>query len=155
MNLVNPVNPVNPVNSLKEGVSMKIFAFMLSGGLVLSLCVATLAAPVQQDRPGVVVQPRVKIENRGRNEAIPVSIQEWGASERPVNVQVVGTPTVLATGTVQARLVQQVWAYRTVKVPAGEDMANALAGPGADGWETTGVQISDQSGMTLLMKRPR
>src|SRR6185295_12100951 len=97
---------------------LKPFAIASSGCLVLSLCAATLAAPPQQDRPGIVLQPRVIVENRGRNEAIPVVVQEWATGERPVTVQIAGTPTMAVSpdSVVQARLVAQPWAYRTIRV---------------------------------------
>lgn len=128
---------------------LKRLALALCGGAVLLLCAATLAAPAPQDRPGIVLQPRVIVENRGRNQVIPVSVQEWVTGERPVTVQVSGEPTV------QARLVLQAWAYRTVTVPSGQDMASVLAAPGAEGWEATGIQSSSASGVMLLLKRPR
>lgn len=126
----------------------KMFAVAGSGCLALSLAAVTLAAPDQADRPGVVVQPRVRVENRGRSEAIPVSIQEWGLGERPVAVQVIGAPTV------EARLVSQPWAYRTVIVAAGQDMASALTSAGVEGWEATAIQVSGQAGTSVLLKRP-
>ena len=128
---------------------LKLFAIAFSGCLVLSLCAATLAPPAQQDRPGIVLQPRVIVENRGRNQAIPVIVQEWATGERPVTVQVVGRPTV------ETRRVLQAWSYRTITVPAGQDMATALTAAGDDGWEVTGVQVTDSSGTSLLLKRPR
>ena len=127
---------------------LKLFAFVVSGGLVISLGAATIAAPAQ-DRPGIVLQPRVIVENRGRNQVIPVSVQEWVTGERPVTVQLSGEPIV------QTRRVIQAWAYRSVTVAPGQDMANALAAAGAEGWEATGSQSADASGLTLLLKRPR
>ena len=122
---------------------------LLSACVALSLSAATLAAPEQSDRPGVVVQPRVTVENRGRGQAIPVSIQAWEAGERPLFVQISGSPTV------EVRRLPQAWTYRTVKVSAGQDMAGALAAAGAEGWEATGGQTSDSTGTVLLLKRPR
>jgi hypothetical protein len=128
---------------------LKKLALALSGCLAVSLCVATLAAPAQQDRPGIVLQPRVIVENRGRSQVIPVSVQEWATGEKAITVQVVGRPTV------DARLVLQAWSYRTVKVPVGQDLAAALTAAGDEGWEVTGVQVADSSGTSLLLKRPR
>jgi hypothetical protein len=127
---------------------LKQIAFVTSAGLVLSLGAVSLAAPPQADRPGVVVQPKVTVVNRGRSEAIPVTVQGWDSGDRPVIVQIAGTPTV------QARYVSQPWGYRTVKVSPGQDMAAALATAGVDGWEAAGVQTSDASGIVLLLKKP-
>jgi len=127
----------------------KRLALASSGCLVLSLCAATLAAPAQTDRPGIVTQPKVTVENRGRNQAIPVSVQEWATGEKPLMVQVVGTQTV------ETCRLAQVWLYRTIRVPPGQDMAIALTAAGAEGWEVTGVQTPDATGTALLLKRPR
>jgi hypothetical protein len=127
---------------------MKLSSIVASTGLVIALGAVSLAAPPQADRPGVVVQPRVTITNRGRSEAIPVAVQGWDASERPT-VQIAGTPTV------EVRLLSQAWSYRTVKVSPGQDMAAALATAGGEGWEAAGVQTSDPTGTMILLKRPR
>jgi len=122
---------------------------------------AGLAAPGQLppagDRPGQISQARVWVENRGRNEAIPVSIQDAPMSP-PLSVQVVGTPTVTLapSSVVQARLVRQQWEYRTIAIPSSpEDTARALSAAGADGWETTGIVLSNQAGSPLVLRRPR
>lgn len=104
--------------------------------LVIALGTAAAALAAQDRQPGVVRQPRVTIENRGRTEAVPVSIQDW-------------PPAII-----QARIVRQVWDYRTVRVPVGQDVATALRGLGAEGWEATGVASSDDSAITVLLKRP-
>jgi hypothetical protein len=135
---------------------LKVFSIVASGSLAMAFCAVTLAAPEpQSDRPGIVTQPRVKIDNRAPSEAIPVYIREWSA-ETAVRTQIVGTPTMTVSpeSVVQARLVRQPWAYRTLRVPFGQDMAIALAVAGDDGWEATGVQTPDASGTTLLLKRP-
>ena len=83
------------------------------GGVVLIASGAMLASPGQagQDRPGQIGQAKVWVENRGRNEAVPVILQEV-MTLTPIGVQVIGTPTVTIAPatTVQARLVRQQWA---------------------------------------------
>ena len=115
---------------------LKPFALVVPGSLVLAFGAATLAAPSQDRQPGIIRQPRVTVENRGRTEAIPVSIQDW------------------PTAVIQARMVRQVWEYRTVRVALGQDLANAILGLGAEGWEATGVFATDAGATNLLMKRP-
>jgi hypothetical protein len=152
-----------------EEVSMSLrFAASVSGWILLLAAAGTLAAPTQDrvDRPGEPTKARVWIENRDPSEALPVVVHGV-ASPAPVNVQVVapmplnvqltGTPTVaLAPATaVQARLLRQPWEYRTVNVKSAQDMAGALAGAGAEGWEATAVQLSNQAGIVVLMKRPK
>ena len=119
---------------------------------------AALAAPGQgQDRPGQPTQARVWVENRGRNEAIPVVLQEGVQLIGTPTVQVGGTPTVAIAPTtiVQARLARQLWEYRTLLIVPGQDVTKLLLGAGQDGWEVTGLQLADQSGTALLLKRPR
>jgi hypothetical protein len=117
---------------------------------------AALAAP-GQDRPGQPTQARVWVENRGRNEAVPVVLQEGVQLIGTPTVQIGGTPTVAIAPTtiVQARLARQPWEYRTLPVAPGQDVAKLLLGAGQEGWEVTGLQVADQSGSALLLKRPR
>jgi hypothetical protein len=125
------------------------------GGVVLTGS-AMLAAPGQQDRPGQISQAKVWVENRGRGEAVPVAIQDVTTSA-PIGVQVIGTPTVtIAPSTLlQARLVRQVWDYRTINVPSPQDAERLLSAAGADGWEATGAQVATPTGNLLVLKRPR
>ncbi|MCU1385721.1 MAG: hypothetical protein JWL71_4418 [Acidobacteria bacterium] len=114
-----------------------------------------LAAPEQTAQPGQMTQPRVWIQNHGRAEAVPISIQE-AALDTPLRVRVVNLQDPKGTdGPIQARLVQQSWDYRTIVVTNGQDPAAALTAPGAAGWEATGVTFVRPDGMTLLLKRPR
>ena len=127
-------------------------------GVVLIASSAMLASPGQagQERPGQISQAKVWVENRGRNEAVPVILQEV-MTPTPLGVQVIGTPTVTIAPatTVQARLVRQQWEYRTINTPSGPDVAGVLSAAGADGWETTGVVLSSQAGSPIVLKRPR
>ena len=130
-------------------------AFMLATCIGLTAG-AILAAP-SQDRPGVATQARVWVENRGQNEAVPVSVIG--------GVQVTGTPTVAISGTpavtlvpattVQTRAARQAWEYRVLRVPTGGDIGALLSAAGLDGWEATAIQMSEQAAMVVVMKRPR
>ncbi len=130
------------------------YVYALLTSVVLCTAAATLAAPAQE-RPGEPTKGRIWVENRGLEEAIPVSLHDVSL-QAPLTVQIAGTPTVaLNPGSeLQARLVRQQWEYRTVNVGKGQDLAAALTAPGGDGWEVAGVQ-PDQSGTTVLLKRPR
>ena len=127
-------------------------AVVCSAVALSSAGVATLASRAQE-RPGQATQARVWVENRGPTEAVPVSLQEV-ASSKPISVQLVGSPIVAIArdSQVQAR---QTWEYRAVLVRADQDMASALAPAGMEGWEATSVQASNQSGIIVLLKRPR
>ena len=133
-------------------------AAVLGGGATALAATVMLAAPggQGQDRPGQIGQAKVWIENRGHAEAVPVILQDV-MTPTPIGVQVIGTPTVTIApaNVVQARLARQQWEYRTVTLQAGQDPAAALSGPGADGWETTGVQLTAPAGNVIVLKRPR
>jgi hypothetical protein len=131
-------------------------ALVTLGGIVLPAGGAMLAAPGQQDRPGQIGQNKVWVENRGRNEAVPVAIQDVTTST-PIGVQVIGTPTVAIANAsvVQARLVRQAWEYRTINIATGQDASPMLSAAGADGWEATGAQVATPAGAALVLKRPR
>jgi hypothetical protein len=121
--------------------------------IVAGTCV--LAAPGQPTpQPGQMTQPRVFIQNRGRGEAVPISIQE-SALDAPLRVRVVNLQDPKVNDeAIHARLVQQSWDYHTVAVKDGQDPVAALIGPGAAGWEATGIAFVKADGVTLLLKRP-
>ena len=119
---------------------------------------AMLAAPGQSTaRPGEILPARVWIENRNRNEAIPVSIEGLTDFAKPLRVEVVGTPVVslVPTTVVQARFVRQPWEHRTMTVAAGQDLTVALMQAGNDGWEAVSSQLSPSGAAIVLLKRPR
>ena len=126
------------------------------GGVMLPAAGAMLAAPGQQERPGQIGRNTVWVDNHGRNEAVPVAIQDVVTSS-PIGVQVIGTPTVAITAgsVVQARLVRQVWEYRTINIATGQDPAPMLSTAGSDGWEAAGLQLTTPLGIALVLKRPR
>ena len=130
----------------------------------LSACVlaaggAAMRAASAQDgtqQPGQSTQARVWIQNRGETETVPVSIQNV-ASIAPLRVELTGDP-VVTLGTrsvVQTLAARQPWEYRSLRVLLGQDPAPALNAAGADGWEATGVALTDQGGTLVVMKRPR
>ena len=124
----------------------------------ISLAVATalvvvsstmLASPGQTtQQPGQMTQGHVQIDNRGRNEAIPVELH----LDRPLRTQIVNDDT---TGPVVVRAARPTWEYQTVTIPTAEDPATRLNTLGASGWETTGIAVGQAGGARLLLKRPR
>jgi hypothetical protein len=99
-----------------------------------------LAAPGQEYtfRPGDPTQAKVWIQNT------------------PLSVDVRNMPslTLSPSTVVQTKAVSQPWAYRTIAVAAGRDVAAALVDAGAQGWETTGLQFPASDGIVVLLKRP-
>jgi hypothetical protein len=146
----------------------------LAGAIALLIGTAMLAAPGQDrpgppapgtERPGELTRGRVYIENRGRNEAIPIVAPE----PVPVVVQNVVTnspmPVRLSGNTpgsppppVAVRHAVQTWEYRTVTIPADaapQGLTSVLTGPGNEGWEPAGVQVASGTNTLVVLKRPR
>jgi hypothetical protein len=108
---------------------------------------AMLAAPGQDrlgpptqgtERPGQATKGQVWIENRGRNESIPVVAPD------PIPV------------IVQHRVRQ--WEYQIVSVTPGmpaPELTRMLIVQGNAGWEAAGIQVASGSTTLLVMKRPR
>jgi hypothetical protein len=99
-----------------------------------------------QSYPGQPTQGKVWIQNRGRDEAMPVTLLD-AASDARVKVQVVGTTAV--------QLAPQPWSYMRLVVSKGQDEIVALNKAGVDGWETTGLESRDERATTYILKRPR
>jgi hypothetical protein len=108
-----------------------------------------LASPGQTtQQPGQMTQGHVQIDNRGREEAIPVELN----LDKPLRMQIVNDET---TGPVLVRAGRLAWEYQTVIIPSAEDPATRLNALGTAGWETTGIAVGQAGGARLLLKRPR
>jgi hypothetical protein len=122
---------------------------------------AMLAAPAQTTQttptPGQMTEARVTVQNRGRGQAVPISLQEVSL-ETPIRVRVINGQ-IPGDEPLNVRVVQEprVWQYQTIEVKADENIANALSMLGAAGWETTGVAVASVTGgvTTVLLKRQR
>jgi hypothetical protein len=116
---------------------------------------ALLAAPGQQttSRPGQMTEARVRIENHGRSEAVPVDLRDVNL-ERPLKVEVMnGDPSVSRpVGIVRGR---QLWEYKEITVSPNFNPTQVLNTEGLSGWELTGVVLTIQDRTTILLKRPR
>lgn len=114
-----------------------------------------VAAP-QTPRPGDMTRASVWVENRSSNEAIPVTVDSMSPTAQPLRVELSGTPSVALapSTTVRARLIPQPWEHRLLTVPAGEDVAAALAKGSSENWEAVGFQLTAQGATTVLLKRP-
>jgi hypothetical protein len=137
----------------------KIAIGVLAAGALIAFGESMLANPTQDATrvPGYPTQGKVWIQNRGPEEAVPVSIQGV-AQGPPMRVVIAGAPAVTlgAGSAIDARTARQSWEYREVTLTAGQSPASALNAAGAEGWETTGVSISGQGGGTVVvLKRPR
>ena len=115
--------------------------------VVLAVTAGTVYLAAQATKtPGEMTQARVWVENRGTNEAIPVSVERFGSTPS------VRLSSVDASVVLPSRAVRQPWEYRIVAYDAG-----ALVGAGNEGWEAVGmVQTNtDGPGVSVLLKRPR
>lgn len=129
--------------------------------VVLSLAaVGALAAvwviPSHAQIPGTLIQPgmspaRFWVNNKAREDSIPVNIVVADPRESPLPVAVRGA--VAVSGTVSAA--RQPWEYRTVEVTGEQDPARALNVYGNDGWEAVGITSQQGAKSTILLKRPR
>jgi hypothetical protein len=134
-------------------MNLKPFVGVSVGVLIVGSAAMT-AAPGQTQQPGQMTQAKVHVENRGRNEAIPVDLRDANL-DNPLRVRIVnGDPSMGPPLTV--RVVPPTWEYKAVPIAAGDDMAAALQTDGSSGWETTGITYADSRGATvILLKRPR
>jgi len=128
-------------------------AFCLGAGLAGASAMAAGQQTTQW--PGQMTEARVKIENRGSSEAVPVDLQEISVRDA-LRVEVIngdaahpGVPPLLV------RPARVTWEYATTTVPTGQDAVAILNGRGAQGWELTGVTAPATGGMTFVLKRMR
>jgi hypothetical protein len=108
---------------------------------------AILAAPGQDrqalptqgtERPGQSTKGQVWIENRGRNEAIPVVAPD------PLPVLI--------------RNPVRLWDYQVLNVTPGTssaELTRMLTASGNAGWEASGVHLPSGPNTLVVMKRPR
>ena len=126
------------------------FALVVAGTSIL-------AAPEQTTKqPGQMTEAHVWVQNRGRNEAIPVELRDVSL-DAPLKVQIINAePQFTQTNPVQVREIRRLWDYESIAVKPTEDMAATLTRRGAIGWETTGIwSVSADGTTTVLLKRSR
>ena len=132
-------------------VSVAVALAVLVGGAVM---VAQQSKEDPTLRPGIATIGRILIINKGPKETIPVTID---AGSELLRVQVAGTTPVQIAGTpnVQARTMRQMWEYRQLVLPAGQDPTASLNAAGLDGWEATGIALATQDATRIILKRPK
>ena len=105
--------------------------------------------------PGQMTEARVKIENRGPGEAVPVDLRDVNLRE-PLRVEVInGDDAHRSVAPVLVRTARATWEYATTTVAAGQDPVGVLNSRGAQGWELMGVTLPATGGMTFILKRMR
>jgi hypothetical protein len=134
--------------SKKTTLSLVFGALLIAG-------TAPLAAP-EQTYPGQPTQARVWIQNRGADEAVPVSVQAV-SGDATMKVQVVGTPTVAigAAPLLDTRRARQTWEYQRVLATPDDNLTVELNRLGREGWETALQYETARGGVVVILKRPR
>lgn len=138
----------------------------------LVLCLAVVAGSVawlsarQLATPGMS-PARFWINNRTREEAIPVSIANVDPKAPPVPVSLngfafvdftdraVGTLNQIHGRTQSTVSVRQPWEYREVPFTPNQALSPSLNSLGSEGWEVTGITTEPNGSVTVLLKRPR
>ena len=131
-----------------------IAAFCL--GAFAATASALVAGQQTTMTPGQMTEARVKIENRGPGEAVPVDLRDVNVRE-PLRVEVINADNAhRAIEPVNVRVVGPRWEYLSVTVPGDQDLATALTRRGNEGWEATGFSRPAPNGATtFLLKRMR
>jgi len=133
---------------------MRRTVIVVAGACALAAVGTTILAAPGQDRPGQLTQARMFVENRGSDQAVPVSIEN-NSLNTPISVQVAGSPPVTIGGSIvlPTRAVRQAWEYQAIRILFGQDPTAMLAPFGLQGWEVTGQLPSADGGTLLLLKR--
>lgn len=116
---------------------------------VLGICVGAGSLAISaQDRPGIPTPARVWIENRNSAEAVPVKLVQEGQPAQ--QVEIVGIRSTLPV-----KSTRQLWDYRMIQIPAGQDPVASLQRQGDEGWELVNVQLPQSGAVVGVFKRPR
>jgi hypothetical protein len=124
-------------------------------GALVATASALVAGQQTTVTPGQMTQARVKIDNHGSGESVPVDLQAVNVRE-PLRVEVInGDASHPTVSPVLVRSARVTWEYATTTVAAGQDAVGALNARGAQGWELMGVTLPATGGMTFILKRMR
>jgi hypothetical protein len=142
-------------------ISLTLVFAALAGSAAL-----LIASEKQQGQPGLS-PARFWINNRTRDEAIPVNIVTVDPKTQPLPVSVTGFAAVDFTehavgvlSQIQARTQtttrsRQPWEYRELSFTPNQPMAGSLNSLGSEGWEVAGIATQSNGNSTVLLKRPR
>ncbi len=130
----------------------KTIGLILAAGL--GIAGSALVAAPSQTYPGQPTQGHVLIDNRGPQQAVPVSVQQI-AGDASLRVQVLGTPAVSVNGTLETRRTRQNWEYQRIMAQPDLDVVPELNRLGAAGWETSLQLVTQANQLVIVLKRPR
>ena len=105
-----------------------------------------------QTYPGQPTQGKVWIQNRGKDEAVPIDLQH-ASLDVPLRVEVVD-PFPGRRPLFDVHYKAQPWEYRVLQVNASDTAQVELNRFGEAGWEVVG-QLARANGFEVLLKRPR
>jgi hypothetical protein len=121
-----------------------LIALLIGAGLLVS---AAVALGARQTAPA---RSLVQVGNKGRAEAVPVSVQEvLGA---PLKVAIAQADQPIPVTVIPAR---PQWEYSEVKYTTGESPVAALSAAAAQGWEVTGITYVVSGRNAVLVRRLR
>jgi len=130
---------------------------MIAVGALIAFRSAMLAAPQQTAQyPGQMTEAHIWVQNRTKNDAVAVSLQDAAHDVTALRVRVVNSQNAPGfDDPIRVRAVAVPWDYQIVPVPAAANALNALTGLGSQGWEVTGGFTAANGTAMLLLKRPR
>jgi hypothetical protein len=127
-----------------------VMAVLIGGCLLVS---AAVALGARQTAPARTL---VQVGNKGRAEAVPVTMQD-----EVVAVRAAGTPLKVAIAQADQPIPVTViparpqWEYSEVKFATGESPVSALSAASAQGWEVTGITYVVSGRNAVLIRRLR
>jgi hypothetical protein len=121
-----------------------VIALLIGAGLLVS---AAVALGARQTAPARTL---VQVGNKGRAEAVPVSVQEVPGTPLKVAIAQADQPIPVTVITARPQ-----WEYSEVKYTTGESPVAALSAASAQGWEVTGITYVVSGRNAVLVRRLR
>jgi hypothetical protein len=113
------------------------------------LVAAAVALGARQTAPAPA-RTLVQVGNKGRAEAVPVSVQEVVGA--PLKVAIAQADQPIPVTVIPAR---PQWEYSEIKYTTGESPVSALQAAAAQGWEVTGITYVVSGRNAVLVRRMR
>jgi len=118
--------------------------------VLIGACLLVSAAVALGARQTAPARTLVQVGNKGRAEAVPVSVQEVAGPPLKVAIAQADQPipvTVIPT--------RPQWEYSEIKYTTGESPVSALQAAAAQGWEVTGISYVVSGRNAVLVRRMR
>ena len=124
--------------------------------LLIGVCLLTATAVAVGARQAAGSRASVLVGNKGKAEAVPVSVQDDA-----IAVRVAGPPLKVAIAQVDQPVLvsivpgRSLWEYTEIKFAVGESPVAALTSAAAQGWEVTGITYVVAGRNAVLVRRLR